>query len=99
MAGHDARVIAASEPEDLPISAKELARQHLLAELQGRQFSGGAMPHRVEVRVWEDRAEGDPGAVELWALGDSLLRPSEPPTTTAGSGNAVGQAPPSVGVG
>ncbi|WP_037606784.1 hypothetical protein [Streptacidiphilus rugosus] len=63
----NARIIAPSEPENLPISAKELARQHLLAELQARQFTQEPMPHRVEVRIWEERPEGDPDAIALWA--------------------------------
>ncbi|WP_042387461.1 hypothetical protein [Streptacidiphilus melanogenes] len=100
-AGCDARVIAPSTPENLPVSAKELARQHLLAELQGRQFTLEPMPHRVEVRIWEERPDGHPDATAVWTLDEESLfrlssgpapvadtdetRRSDPSLTTAGS--------------
>ncbi|SEL26398.1 hypothetical protein [Streptacidiphilus jiangxiensis] len=81
-AGYDARVIAPGAPENLPVSAKELARQHLLAELQSRQFTQEPMPHRVEVRIWEERPDGHPDAAAVWTLDEeSLFRLSSVPAT------------------
>ncbi len=69
------RLLAPSEPEDLPVSAKSLAAQHLRAELQGRWVREGQLPHRVEVRVWEGEAAGPPAATAAWEEGPGYSEP------------------------
>ncbi|MFC5908018.1 hypothetical protein [Streptacidiphilus monticola] len=64
--GERVRVLAPAPPQELPVSPQACADQHLLAELQGRWASSGEMPFRVEVRVWQDRPEGEPAARAAW---------------------------------
>jgi hypothetical protein len=68
-----ARVLAPATAEELPVTPQECADEHLYAELQGRWVQKRPMPYRVEVRVWQDRAEGDPAASATWDVEHGVL--------------------------
>jgi hypothetical protein len=72
--GDRVTVLAPSTGEELPISAESCAEQHLLAELKGRYATGRPMPHRVEVRVWQDGVAGEPDALAIWDVDGGISR-------------------------